>query len=397
MTNKYHTSTITARARVGAPDTYGSVMPALHLSSNYTFAGLGQKRKYDYTRSGNPTRDALGDALCELENGAGAAVVASGMAAITLVLQLVNQGGLVIAPHDCYGGTHRLLTHLERRGLLRAEFVDQNDATALDAAFAQSPTLILIETPSNPLLRITDVRKVTELAKHKGAITVVDNTFLSPALQKPLDLGADIVIHSTTKYLNGHSDVVGGAAIAKTPEMAERLQWWANCIGITGAPFDAYQTLRGLRTLDVRIRQQSRTAEDVATFLNEHPAVDEVYYPGLIDHPGHDIAKDQQSGFGGMLSFELKGGVTAAAAFVDQLKLFTLAESLGGVESLIAHPATMTHAAMDEDARKTAGITDGLLRISVGLEHVDDLLADLSVALEARDGSTNVIALARTC
>ena len=381
MTHKFHTSTLTAQASVATDTSYGAVMPPLHLSSNFTFAGLGEKRQYDYSRSGNPTRDALGDALAKLENGCGATVVSSGMASLTLVLQLVDQGGLVIAPHDCYGGTHRLLTSLEKRGLLRVLFVDQNNQQELDVAFKQNPALVLIETPSNPLLRITDIKHITNLAKACGAISVVDNTFLSPALQRPLDLGADIVVHSTTKYLNGHSDVVGGAAIAKNPELAEKLGWWANCLGITGAPFDSYQTLRGIRTLDIRIKQQSKTTETVAEFLEAHPAVTKVYYPGLKNHPGHELAKQQQFGFGAMLSFEVDGDFAQLSQFVDGLKLFTLAESLGGVESLIAHPATMTHAAMDEEARQTAGIADNLFRISVGLEHADDLVDDLSKAL----------------
>ena len=266
---------------------------------------------------------------------------------------------------------------------MRALFVDQNDEDELTSAFAQNPALLLIETPSNPILRITDIKKLTTLAKNCGVISVVDNTFLSPALQQPLDLGADIVVHSTTKYLNGHSDVVGGAAIAKTQELADQLSWWANCLGITGAPFDSYQTLRGIRTLDVRIKHQCRSAQIVAEFLDNHPAISKVYYPGLKTHPGHELAKTQQSGFGAMLSFELDGDFEQLDQFARSLELFSLAESLGGVESLIAHPASMTHAAMEAEARKVAGISDNLFRVSVGLEDAEDLISDLSSALLA--------------
>lgn len=391
MTRKHHISTLTARASVGCDEAHGAVMPPLHLSSTFTFDGLGGKRQYDYSRSGNPTRDTLSNALAVLENGAGATVVSSGMATLTLVLQLVDHDGLVIAPHDCYGGTHRLLKSLEKRGLLRALFVDQNDEDELTSAFAQNPALLLIETPSNPILRITDIKKLTTLAKNCGAISVVDNTFLSPALQQPLDLGADIVVHSTTKYLNGHSDVVGGAAIAKTQELADQLSWWANCLGITGAPFDSYQTLRGIRTLDVRIKHQCRSAQIVAEFLDNHPAISKVYYPGLKTHPGHELAKTQQSGFGAMLSFELDGDFEQLDQFARSLELFSLAESLGGVESLIAHPASMTHLAMEAEARKVAGISDNLFRVSVGLEDAEDLISDLSSALLAKTQQIDLV------
>jgi len=375
--------TIAARSGVDTDTAHGAVMPPLYLSSNYSFAGFDQKRKYDYSRSGNPTRDVLAETLAELEGGAGAVVTATGMAAVDLPLSLLNPGELLIAPHDCYGGTHRLLTARAKKGHFRVAFIDQNDGEALDAALADGAKLVLIETPSNPLLRVVDVADVCRRAHAVGAKVVADNTFLSPALQRPLELGADIVVHSTTKYINGHSDVVGGAVIAADPADHEQLAWWANCLGVTGSPFDAYQTLRGLRTLFTRIERQQATAGLVAAALEQHPAVKAVHYPGLKSHPGYALAARQQSGPGAMLSFELNGGTDAVRDLIENLDIFTLAESLGGVESLIAHPATMTHAAMTPDARVTAGITDGLIRLSVGLEHQDDILADLIQALDA--------------
>ncbi len=375
--------TIAARSGVDTDTAHGAVMPPLYLSSNYSFAGFDQKRKYDYSRSGNPTRDVLADTLAELEGGAGAVVTATGMAAVDLPLSLLNPGELLIAPHDCYGGTHRLLCARAKKGHFRVAFIDQNDGEALDAALADGCKLVLIETPSNPLLRVVDVADVCRRAHGVGAKVVCDNTFLSPALQRPLELGADIVVHSTTKYINGHSDVVGGAVIAADPADHEQLAWWANCLGVTGSPFDAYQTLRGLRTLFTRIERQQATAGLVAAALEQHPAVKAVHYPGLKSHPGHALAARQQSGPGAMLSFELNGGTDAVRDLIEGLDIFTLAESLGGVESLIAHPATMTHAAMTPEARVTAGITDGLIRLSVGLGHQDDILADLVQALDA--------------
>lgn len=375
--------TIAARHGVDTDTAHGSVMPPLYLSSNYSFAGFDQKRQYDYSRSGNPTRDVLAETLAELEGGAGAVITATGMAAVDLPLSLLSPDDLLIAPHDCYGGTHRLLSARARKGHFRVAFVNQNDSAALDAALADSAKLVLVETPSNPLLRVSDIADISRRAHAVGAKVVADNTFLSPALQNPLALGADIVVHSTTKYINGHSDVVGGAVISADPEVHQELAWWANCLGITGSPFDAYQTLRGLRTLFARIERQQTTATKLATILEAHPAVNAVHYPGLKSHAGHELAARQQRGFGAMLSFEVVGGTDAVCTIINNVGIFTLAESLGGVESLIAHPATMTHAAMTPEARITAGITDGLLRISVGLEHEDDIIADLVPALDA--------------
>lgn len=353
----------------------------MYLSSNYSFADFNQPRKYDYSRSGNPTRDLLAEALADLEEAAGGVVTATGMAAVTLVTQLVPKGGLVIAPHDCYGGTFRLLNTLHEKGILEVAFIDQSDTHKVRAALTRGADLLWIETPSNPLLRVVDVQSLCDLAGDK-VLKVVDNTFLSPALQQPLNLGADLVIHSTTKYINGHSDVVGGAVLAKTPELAERVQWWANCIGITAAPFDCLLTLRGLRTLHVRLKQHVENTEAVIEALQNNPSVGQIYYPGLTDHDGHEIAKKQQKGFGAMLSFELNGGEAEVRQFLAGLKLFTLAESLGGVESLVCHPATMTHAAMTPVAQVKAGISQQLIRLSVGIEHSEDLLADLNQALE---------------
>lgn len=369
------------RSGLDTDATYGAVVPPIYLSSNFTFAGLGQPRTYDYTRSGNPTRDQLAEALAALEGGAGATVAATGLGAITLcVAAFVPVGGRVVAPHDCYGGTWRLFHRLAEKGRLEVCFTDFNDSASLAAAVAGA-SLVWIETPSNPLLRITDIAAVTRLARDAGAISAADNTFCSPLRQNPIALGADIVIHSTTKFINGHSDVVGGAAIAATPEHHEELRSWANVLGLTGSPFDSFLTLRGLRSLDARLRVHESNTAAVIEVLNGHEAVSSVHYPGLASHPGHEIAARQQSGFGSLLSFELAGGKEAVARFLHGLQIFDLAESLGGVESLIAHPATMTHASMTPDARAAAGISDGLLRLSIGVEDSGDLVCVLREAL----------------
>lgn len=375
--------TACVRAGVDRDAAHGAVIPPICLSANFSFDGLEGKRTYDYSRSGNPTRDLLADALAELEGGAGCVVTSSGMAALDLALSPLNPGDLLIAPHDLYGGTHRLLSARARKGHFDVAFVDQGDAEALDRAFALKPRLVLIETPSNPLMRIVDVADICRRARAVGARSVVDNTFLSPALQTPIALGADVVVHSTTKFVNGHSDVVGGAVISAHAEVHAETAWWANATGVTGAPFDAWLTLRGLRTLFVRVERQQASALEIARRLERAQGVKAVHHPGLESHPGHALAARQQKGFGSMLSVELEGGIEAVRAFVEPLGVFTLAESLGGVESLIAHPALMTHAAMTPEARKTAGIGDGLIRLSVGLEHLDDLWADLERGLRA--------------
>jgi cystathionine gamma-synthase len=381
MSERLRAATRAVRASVGSDPVYGAVMPPLHLSSTFEFAGFGEKRAYDYSRTANPTRDALGDALAALDGGARAVVTSSGMAALALVCHLVERNELMVAPHDCYGGTYRLLSALARKQHFRVAFVDFADADALREAFAASPRLVLAETPSNPLLRITDVADVCRRARAAGALVAVDNTFLSPVFQRPLELGADLVVYSTTKYLNGHSDVVGGAVVARDDALGQELAWWANCLGVTGAPFDSYLTLRGLRTLEVRMRRHESNAVALVELLCDHAAVRRVCYPGLVTHPGHATAVRQQQGYGGMVSFELEGDARNVRAFLDGLECFSLAESLGGVESLVAHPATMTHASMDADARRRAGIGDTLLRLSVGIEDPDDLLRDLTRAL----------------
>jgi cystathionine gamma-synthase len=373
------------RAGIETDHQHGAVVPPLHLSTNYSFAGFNEKREYDYSRSGNPTRDLLAEALADLEHGAGTVVTASGMAAVALALELVPAGGRVLAAHDCYGGTWRLLDAWAKKGRFEVRFADLTDPATLATGLAEKPALVWVETPSNPLLRITDIRHVAQAAHATGALCVVDNTFLSPALQQPLMLGADVVVHSTTKYINGHSDVVGGAVIARAPEVAEKLKWWGNCLGLTGAPFDSWLTLRGLRTLSARLRAHQENASALAGLLSEHPAVARVFYPGLTSHPQHALARRQQSGFGAMLSFELEGGEDAVRAFLDDLQCITLAESLGGVESLIAHPATMTHAAMAPETRRAAGISDTLLRLSVGIEDIADLSRHLRAALARAD------------
>jgi cystathionine gamma-synthase len=373
--------TILCSSGVNADPTHGAVIPPLYLSANYSFDGYGGKRAYDYTRSGNPTRDVLAEGLAALEGGAGAVITSTGMSAVDLVLSQLEPGARVIAPHDCYGGTWRLFAARARKKAIDVAFVDQGDGDALGAALGDGADLVWIETPSNPLMRVVDIAAIAKRAKAAGARVAVDNTFLSPVLQKPIALGAEYVVHSTTKYLNGHSDVVGGAVVAAKAEDMEQLIWWANCTGVTGAPFDSWLTLRGLRTLSVRLERQQRSAGKIAEWLAAHPRVGAVYYPGLESHATHAIAKKQQNGFGAMLSFEVDGGEREVRAVLERIGVFTLAESLGGVESLVAHPASMTHASMAPEARRTAGIGDTLLRLSIGLEHEDDLLADLERAL----------------
>ncbi|MBG0752685.1 Cystathionine gamma-synthase [Pectobacterium carotovorum subsp. carotovorum PCCS1] len=382
MTRKQ--ATIAVRSGLNDDEQYGCVVPPIHLSSTYNFTGFNQPRAHDYSRRGNPTRDVVQRALAELEGGAGAVMTSSGMSAIMLVCTVfLRPGDLLVAPHDCYGGSYRLFDSLNKRGAFRVKFVDQSDTAALNAALAEKPKLVLVESPSNPLLRVVDIAAICQAAREAGAVSVVDNTFLSPALQKPLELGADLVVHSCTKYLNGHSDVVAGAVIAKDADTITELAWWANNIGVTGAAFDSYLLLRGLRTLAPRMAAAQRNAQQIVEFLQTQPLVKALYHPSLPNNPGHDIARRQQSGFGAMLSFELDGDEDTLRRFLASLELFTLAESLGGVESLISHAATMTHAGMAPEARAAAGISETLLRISTGIEDGDDLVADLDRAFQA--------------
>ncbi|MGA4669038.1 cystathionine gamma-synthase [Propionibacteriaceae bacterium Y1923] len=371
------------RHGIGQDDQHRAVVPAWYGSSNYTFPTIAEEPDYAYSRSGNPTRDLFGEALATLEGGAGTVVTSSGMSAATLaVLALVPAGGRVVAAHDLYGGTWRLLNRFAADGRLQVDWVDLTDLDAARAALATEADLVWVESPSNPLLRITDIAAVCELGHTAGAKVLADNTFCSPVLQQPLSMGADLVLHSTTKFINGHSDVVGGALVSATEELHADLDWWANTTGVSGSSFDAWLQLRGLRTLDARMRVHQENAAAVVELLVDHPAVTRVHYPGLPDHPGHELATRQQSGFGSLISFEVAGGRAATEALVDGLRTFCLAESLGGVESLVVHPAAMTHAAMSDEALGLAGISQGLLRLSVGIEQSADLVADLAAGLD---------------
>lgn len=374
-------ATIAVRTGIESDSQYHAVVPPIYLSTNYGFPAFGEVPQYDYTRSGNPNRGLLEKALYELESGKGAVVTNCGTSALNLwVSAFLGPDDLIVAPHDCYGGTYRLFNTRANKGDFKVQFVDQSDQQALDAAIAKKPKLILLETPSNPLVRVVDIAAVCEKAKQVGALVAVDNTFLTSVYQKPLELGADFVIHSTTKYINGHSDVIGGVVITKSEEHAEELAWWGNCIGATGTPFDSYMTLRGIRTLGARMRVHEESSQQVLAYLQTQSLVAKIYHPSLPEHPGHDIAKKQQSGFGSMLSFEFAGSFEQLKVFVKELELFSLAESLGGVESLICHPASMTHRAMGEEALAEAGVSQQLLRLSVGLEDAQDLIADLEQA-----------------
>lgn len=375
-------ATIAVSTGLNSDTQHGCVVPPITLSTNFNFIDFKQPREHDYARKSNPSRAIVEKTLAELEQGAGAVMTNTGMSALHLLCTvLLTPGDLLIAPHNCYGGSYRLFNSQHQRGAYRVLFVDQSDSQALAAALAQHPKVVLIETPSNPLLHVVDIAEITQAAHKVNAIVAVDNTFLSPVLQQPLALGADIVIHSCTKYLNGHSDIVAGALICKDPARVTEFAWWANNIGVTGAPFDSYLLLRGLRTLVPRITQQQKTALKIVEFLTQHPKIRHVYHPSLPSNPGHEIARKQQKGFGAMLSFELDGDETQIQRFLQHLTYFTLAESLGGVESLICHPSTMTHAGMNLAAQAEAGISQTLFRVSVGLEDSDDLIDDLAHAL----------------
>ena len=374
-------ATIAVRTGIESDTQHHAVVPPIYLSTNYGFPAFGEVPTYDYTRSGNPNRGLLETALYELESGKGAVVTNCGTSALNLwVSAFLGPDDLIVAPHDCYGGTYRLFNTRAQKGDFNVLFVDQSDQQALSQALAKKPKLILLETPSNPLVRVVDIEKVCTEAKQVGALVAVDNTFLTPVFQKPLELGADFVIHSTTKYINGHSDVIGGVIVTKTEEHAEELAWWGNCIGATGTPFDSYMTLRGIRTLGARMKVHEESSAQILRYLQDQELVSTIYHPSLPDHPGHEIAKKQQSGFGSMLSFELAGSFEQLKVFVGALELFSLAESLGGVESLICHPASMTHRAMGEAALAEAGVSQLLLRLSVGLEDTEDLISDLEQA-----------------
>ena len=380
---KFKKETIAAKAGIGTDAHHGSIVPPLYLSSNFKYEELGKEQEYEYTRETNPSRDHLINALTDLEDGVGGEILSSGMAAITLVANILNNNSKVILPHDCYGGTHRLFSSLAEKGILEAYFIDQGQESFCKKAISEiNPDLIWIETPSNPLLQAVDIQEISKEAKACNALVAVDNTFLSPSLQNPLKLGADIVMHSTTKYINGHSDVIGGALITNNHEILLKLKFWANALGITGSPFDSYLTLRGLRTLSIRMEKHEKNATAIVKLLSNHPKIDKVYYPGLASHPSHAIAKKQQSGFGGMLSFEILGGLAEVKSFIKGIKILPLAASLGGFESLVSHPYTMTHGNLTPNQKKEVGISESLIRISAGLENTEDLLEAVNLGLE---------------
>ena len=374
---KRRPATIVAAARPDADPAFGSVVPPIVTSDTFRWQDADTKPAYDYGRTVNPNRDALIAVLAELEGAAGGVITGSGQSAALLALLLLPAGAQVVAPHDCYGGTYRLLKGFEEKGRLTVRFVDFADPAALDAALAGAPALVWIETPSNPLLRITDIAACAGRAKAAGALVIADNTLATPCRQRPLELGCDLVLHSTTKALNGHADLFGGALLARDPELVETLIWWGNAAGIAGSAHDASQILRGLRTLPLRIDRQEASARAIAEWLDRHPQVHGVHYPGLAGHVGHTLAGAQQDGPGFILSFRIKGGAEETRLFLAALELVTLASSLGGFATLICKPATMTHRGMPPEAQAEAGITPDLLRLSVGLEDPADLIADL--------------------
>jgi cystathionine gamma-synthase len=377
-----HLQTRTIHAGVDKDTAYNSVMTPIYQTSTFRFADIGVTRGYDYTRTSNPTRKALEENIASLEGGSGSVAVATGMAAIATVLHLFQSGDHIICTHDCYGGTDRILRLYQDQFDLEVSYVNLQNIGNLQNAWRPNTRAVWIETPSNPLLNILDIAELSNFAHSGGALAIVDNTFLTPVNQLPFELGADIIVHSTTKYLNGHSDVVGGAVVARAQGTAERLQSLCNTLGQGASPFDCWLVLRGIKTLIPRMKLHEENANRVAQYLAGHPAVQCVYYPGLKNHRRHDIALRQQRGFGGMVSFELAGNLADVHHVLRSVKLFALAESLGGVESLIDHPVSMTHASMDPELRQKAGITENLIRLSIGLESIEDILADLSQALE---------------
>lgn len=360
----------------------GAVNVPIYATSTYAYRRFGEHRGWEYSRTGNPTRSALERAMADLEGGADAIAFSSGLAAIDAVTDLLEPGDQLIAADNLYGGTYRLFTTTTIRHGIEVTFVDSADPAAFAAACTDRTRMILVETPTNPLMHVVDLAEVAEIARDNGALMVVDNTFLTPVLQRPFDLGADLVVHSTTKYLNGHSDGIGGVVVARDAKVGERLHTVQNNVGAILGPFDAYLVLRGLKTLAVRMGVHEANARSLAGFLLGRPEVSQVFYPGLANHPQHKLARRQQAGFGGMISFEL-GTIEKAAAFCDAVEIFTLAESLGGVESLVCHPATMTHASVPPEERERLGIGDGMVRLSVGIEDAADLETDLAQALDA--------------
>lgn len=360
----------------------GAVMPPIYATSTYVQERPGRHLGYEYSRTQNPTRMAYERCVADLESGVAGFAFASGLAAASTVLELLDSGSHVIAMDDLYGGTYRLFERVRRRSAgLDFSFIDLNDAQALSAALTPATRMIWVETPTNPMLKLVDLAAVAMFAKAHGLLLVVDNTFCSPILQRPLEQGADVVLHSATKYLNGHSDMVGGMLVAATPDLAEKLAFLQNSLGAVQGPFDSFLALRGVKTLPLRMKRHCESALHIAQWLQKHQAVSKVIYPGLASHPQHELAKQQMAGFGGIISVVLKGGKDAALALCERTELFALAESLGGVESLINHPAIMTHGSIPAARREALGITDDLVRLSVGIEDTEDLVLDLENAL----------------
>lgn len=361
----------------------GAVIVPIHQTSTFVQSAPGEHSGHEYSRTTNPTRSALQECLASLENARHGFAFSSGLGALTTLLATMKSGDHVVSGADVYGGTHRLMTQVFERFGLTASFVDTTDPANVEAAITDDTRLLWVESPTNPLLAINDLRAMARIAKDRGLLMGVDNTFMSPFLQRPLDLGADLVLHSTTKYIGGHSDVVGGFLATSDDALAERLAFHQNSLGATPGPFDSWVTLRGIKTLAIRMRAHEENARQVVDFLQRRDDVEDVLYPGLESHPGHEIHRDQADGFGGMVSFRVKGGLERARQICCNTKLFLLAESLGGVESLIEHPAIMTHAAIPRAERESRGLTDSLVRLSVGIEHVDDLIGDLETAFAA--------------
>ena len=365
------------------PDpTTGAIMTPVYLTSTYVQSSPGKHKGYEYSRTGNPTRKAYEDCIANLEGGKFGFAFASGCAATTTVLHLLKAGDHVVAGDDMYGGTFRLFDKVLKHNGIEFSYVNLTDPKNLSSALKKNTKLVWVETPTNPMLRLVDIKKLSDIARKQKAITVVDNTFMSPYFQKPLDLGADIIVHSSTKFINGHSDIVGGVAVTDSPALAEKIAFLSNSMGAIAAPFDSFMCLRSLKTLAVRMRAHEENAKAIAKFLEGHKKIESVIYPGLKSHPQHDLAKKQMSGFGGMITFYLKGNLTNARSFLESVRVFSLAESLGGVESLIEHPAIMTHASVPAENRKALGISDTLVRLSVGIESQQDLLNDLESALK---------------
>jgi len=360
---------------------YGALSVPIYQTSTFVFEDVGKTKGYDYCRSGNPTRKVLEDTIAALEGGKCGFAFATGMAAEATVMHLLKPGDHVISAEDVYGGTYRLFHDVMKKFGLEFTFIKMDSRQRIEEAIKPNTKMLWLETPSNPLLGLTDLEMAADVARRHNLLTAMDNTFATPYLLKPIEYGIDLVVHSTTKYLNGHCDVVGGAVVVATDELAERVRFLQNAMGTGAAPFDCWLVLRGIETLAVRMKQHQENAAAVAGFLVSHPAVARVYYPGLENHPGHDIAKRQMKGFGGMVSFELKGGIGAVNSLLRSTRVFYLAESLGGVASLVEHPATMSHASMPAEHRRKVGISDQLIRLSVGLENAADLISDLDQAL----------------